>query len=105
MCVSLPKFGLSSSCDIQNASREYNLGVTAIVILLQDTAYCLWVGVVKTNVSVVANWHNWLSYFMCSYNNLNLPLGFNDINSLFHICSSGNFYDIDSNKVQKSLPY
>ena len=55
MCVSLPKFGLSSSCDIQNASREYNLGVTAIVILLQDTAYCLWVGVVKTNVSVVAN--------------------------------------------------
>ena len=87
---SIPKIWTSNSSD---PSREYNLGVTPIVILLQETpSCCLWVGVVIASVSVVAKWHNWFSYFICSCTNLILPLGFNDIYSLFHIWSWCNFY-------------
>ena len=55
LCVPFPKYGLSNSCDIQNASKEYNLGVMPILILVLETSSCcLWVVVVITNVSVAA---------------------------------------------------
>ena len=58
MCLPFSKDGLSNSCDIQNALRKYNLGVTLILILLQETSSCcLWVGVVLTNVSIVTKSH------------------------------------------------
>ena len=81
---------------IQHASRNYNLGLTPILILLQEASPCyLWMSLIITNVFVAVKWHNWLLYFMCRYTNLNLPLGFNNIYSLFNICSSCNFYDLD----------
>ena len=56
MCVLFPEYGLSNSCDIQNASIEYNLGLTPILIWLQETSSCyLWVSVDTTNVPVGEN--------------------------------------------------
>ena len=66
---SISKIWTLNGIDIQNASREYKLVVTPILLLLQKTSSsCLWISVVITNVSVVAKWRCgfllWLSYFM-----------------------------------------
>ena len=66
---SISKIWNSNSIDIQNASMEYKLGVTPILLLLQKTSSsCLWTSVAITNVSFVAKWRCcfllWHSYFM-----------------------------------------
>ena len=77
MYVPFPNYGLSNSCDIQKALWEYNLGVTHILILLQElSSCCLCISVFIGNVSVVKKWHNWFLYIMYSYTYLNLLLGF-----------------------------
>ena len=73
---------------IQFRGNTHTRLVTTNIILL-------FVGVVITNVSVMAKWHNLLSYFMWSRTSLDLLLGFNDIYSLFHIYGLSNFYDLD----------
>ena len=49
MRTSFRKYGLLNSYDIQNTSREYNVGMTLTLILLQETSFCcLYLGAVVT---------------------------------------------------------
>lgn len=93
---SISKIWNSNGIDIQNASMEYKLGVTPILLLLQKTSSsCLWTSVAITNVSFVAKWRCGFLFgihTLCSYTNLNLPLGINNIYSFFYIWSSCNLH-------------